>query len=413
MSAQLAASTETQDVAPGRKNSVWVLIIFTAVLVTPHDSIVSVFAVLAALAIPTWIVTCWKNSRFRKLFELAMIWLVAQLLSNLAHGYTIGGAIIGSWQPAVAIVSIGFFLWAYHQARTILPVIIVAMITQPIFFSLAQFEGTSNNPWKYIYGVPVTLVGAALLERYVPGRRLLIGLAFLAGSVFNFVVDYRSLAAELFIAAVIVVARGASRKTRARALVAGILAALLAVPLLMYAVSHGYTSEDYKRQHPTLTAPTSPKQYVMEGRPEILVSSAVISRYPLLGLGSHRTLTSQDVMAIMSTANSEHIGLSDEEQFRLFGQGANTHSLLPNAWVSAGIFAVPFWLYVIYLMGSSLIVGRRANAVLAIGTPMLVWDCFFSPWSGHYEMQLGVLVALALFVHERDREADDGETSPT
>ncbi len=150
---------------------------------------------------------------------------------------------------------------------------------------MARFQDTFTNPWKYIWGVPVCLVGAALLERYVPGRRLSIAFVFLVAATVNFVVDYRSLAGELFIAAVIMLARGASSKARARVILGALIAALVSVPLLMYAVQHGYTSEAYKRQHPTLTAPTSPKQYVMQGRPEILVSSTVIERVPLAWSG--------------------------------------------------------------------------------------------------------------------------------
>jgi hypothetical protein len=387
-----------------RASAFWVLVILSASFVTPHDSIVSLMVVLAALSAPSWWPFSEANRRYRTLTLWGSVWFIAQFISDLWHGNDMQGAVIGAWQPVVAVVTIGFMLWSFHKARSILSVVFLAMVTQPVFFHFAAFEGTSENPWKYIYGVPVCLVGAAALDRFLPGRRLVIATIFLLAAVANFVVDYRSLAGELFVAAVIMATRGASSKARARALVGGLVAATLAVPILLFAINHGYASQDYRREHPTLAAPTNPKTYVMQGRPEFLVSTSMIEAHPWTGLGSHRALSSTDIQRILTRASNENIGLSASEQFRLFGQGANTHSLLPNAWVSAGIFAVPFWLYVLYLMGGSLSVGRRPNAVLTLGAPMLLWDAFFSPWSGHYDMVLGVLVGLALYVHGQGHE---------
>lgn len=391
-------------VAQREQSHIWVPIMLTACVPTPHDSIVSVFVVLAALTVPAWWKANWRNVRFRRLTLASLVWFAAQFVSDLVHGSTPQGAVLGSWQPIVALLAIGFMAWCFHESSSTLSVVAVAMIAQPGFFYLSKINAVSDNPWKYVWAIPVSLVGAALLERTWPERRVLISLFFLAAAILNFAVDFRSLAGQFFIAAVIMIASGASRAARLRALAGGLLATILAVPLLIFVINHGYASEDYKRQHAAIVATSDPKAYLMNGRPEFLVSTSVIQHHPWLGIGSHRQLSMDDIENILIRASDEGIGLSPAEQYRLFGQGANTHSLLPNAWVSAGILAAPFWLYALYLVASAVAVGRRISALLCLGAPMLLWDSFFSPWSGHYEMVLGVLVGLALYVHQQSDE---------
>lgn len=142
---------------------------------------------------------------------------------------------------------------------------------------------------------------------------------------------------------------------------------------------------------------------LMSGRSEFFVGLTAALDKPFIGHGSHAAdVKGYRERFISKYGNDEDIYLNDIAMKRYLASGIlpriPAHSHIIAFWMWHGVFALLFWLYVLWLTGETLI--KRLGVYppyfgyLACGIPSLFWSILFSPFGGRMSISLSLCVML-------------------
>lgn len=329
---------------------------------------------------------------------LCAVWAVSQTISEfLAGGHLIAG-LLASWEPVVIALSTIAFFAIMSDVRRAIAALYVLFAADLVYYGLWLDYADLRSAWKFGFGVPLTLIVVLLTCRLKrPGPSI----ALVVLAAVNFALGFRNLGGVCFLAGIVLSLMRVDRR-RAGSNVKAIAAAVVGLALVVGAYSWlaGSGRLGLEERDKYLAQSASPAGLLFTGRPELLLSTSLLLHEPVIGIGSKRQITSDDVARFHDLSNKVGLGISAKQEERLVGSGANLHSLLFGAWVAAGVGSLPYWFWLYRTLYRSL---RGGSPLWAPALPLVVvwsllvaWDSIFSPWRPHYELHLGALSALAL-----------------
>lgn len=342
------------------------------------------------------------------LMQLGLVYFFAQILSDVWNQsayeqYSRGWARIFLF--LLNIISIYIIL---DNRRSNLILFCIGFALGRIWITYSGFDGDAI-PWKIGLAKPVALltIVICILTPGLKGRTAYTtGLVMLVLGVFDIVMDFRSHGAVLIFASVLLVGsailqkrwRG-QRKSGLRPLigmsVAGSIALLVAFQVYVYAAESGWLSENASRKYETQVRDAD-APLLVAGRSETLVYFEAIFDSIIVGHGSWP----RDIYY------AERLAIERYERRLSHGTAGVTddsiplHSHIFGSWIEAGIAGGFFWLNVVILISKSLtksFVGEsHLRPLYVYGAALLLWDVFFSPFSGFRRLETAFLTVIVL-----------------
>lgn len=321
----------------------------------------------------------------RTLVVLALVWLVAQFVSDIANDTAVDNMMRGGARALVtAILLLGFFALAGDRPRNLHAIYLA--------FAVGMLIGTVVNPseffedyrWKFGYGNGTTMlmVAAAGLAWAAGMRSVAIGICVLAG-ILNLFLGFRSMAGMAVMTGLLLglsALLGERNRGTSTLQVVVILAVLAAggvgvIELYAEAAQSGLLGQEEQEKY---LQQVDERGVLLSGRAEFPVALEAVMERPLLGHGSW--------------AANEHyaIRIWELSGFRLddipfeASDLIPSHSHLMGAWVEAGVLGALFWFYVLLLLARAFVAmvrnGAVTDPVLVFTLMNLLWAVFFSPY---------------------------------
>ena len=142
---------------------------------------------------------------------------------------------------------------------------------------------------------------------------------------------------------------------------------------------------------------------LMAGRSEFFIGLSAALDKPFIGHGSHAAdINGYRESFISKYGNAEDLLIYERALRKALKEGVlpriPSHSHIISFWMWHGIFALAFWLYVLWLIVETLI--KRLGVFppyfgyLACGIPGLLWAILFSPFGARMSVSFGLCVML-------------------
>lgn len=258
-----------------------------------------------------------------------------------------------------------------------------------------------DNPWKFSFSVPVTLILMSL--PWVYGQKRIEFAVLLGVGIVSVLSDSRSAAAMMLIAAGIVLTRRSTPGERVTGTVAPVVVRFLVICvggfyLLQAAALEGALGDG--AQVRTAEQINQSGSLLTGGRPEIGASVALLTDRPL-GYGAGALASPTEVLTAKNgMASLGYEPNNDYVELYLFGNGFEVHSLVGDLWVlfgpAGGVLAVVAVGWVVYGMVRGVARGA-ASGVLIYLALRTAWDLLFSPFPS---VMLTIMLALAIALPE-------------
>jgi hypothetical protein len=243
---------------------------------------------------------------------------------------------------------------------------------------------TLAHLWKYELSEPISIAALALCDiRWRAGRRLptFVTLAVLA--VLNVVCDFRSFAVAVLCTLLLAGIAG-TRRIRLRpvtVLALGGIPCLLLIAGFFTAARAGWLGERSMLQFRSESV--NVQTIMANGRPEGLQSLYLIAQRPY-GWGSKPDLDSVTFAGSLTFLRDHHVKIFQnlpKDWLAKANPGLAAHSSALDTVVQAGLLAVPFWGYVLFvgLRRAMLAIRTRAGPLTAFWTVAIVWNMLFEP----------------------------------
>lgn len=339
--------------------------------------VVVVAVALVARALPplTWPI--------RQLLLLAVVWFLAQLLSDLLQDTLPENMARGGGRSLVTIILVvGYFSIVADKITNIIASFISISFGLLIGYLIEPNEYAIDDPWKFGYGYSVTMfliVAARFFWTLRPHGIAIAVTVCVAASGLNFIMGFRSVAVTSFMTALLI---GLSPFGGLARRVPNVVLAFAAVVLV--AGVGGLTAAYSGWAQSGVLGDVEQEKYwnqvgsqgvLLSGRAEILVSSQAIMERPWLGFGSWAANDrySDLFKDIVGAAN---FSVLDDDLIP-------SHSHLFGAWVEGGVFAALFWIYALVLVGRAFVAMVRHaffDPVVVFVLVNVVWAILFSPY---------------------------------
>ncbi|MGI9451563.1 MAG: hypothetical protein ACR2QH_13155 [Geminicoccaceae bacterium] len=273
-----------------------------------------------------------------------------------------------------------------------------------IWITYSGFEG-DDLPWKIGLAKPVALL-VILFCIVMPGlkgsKNYLGSMLLLALGIFDIVMDFRSHGAVLIVVAVLLTSsvflRSRSRipGTKLLSSIVGLLlAGMAAFQVYVYAAESGWLSENAARKY-RAQVEDADEPLLIAGRSEVLVHFEAIFDSILIGHGSwprDRYYAEQLVIQRYERGLSNNLALPIDNAIP-------THSHIFGSWIEAGIIGGLFWANILLLITRALMRSGAGNShmrpLYLYGAVLLLWDIFFSPFSGFRRFETAFLIIIVL-----------------
>lgn len=367
-----------------------------------------VVAVIWLFSFRRFLNTWYKIPLVRQILTLGLLWLIAQVGSDIYRGTPSVDYLRGWLKILVLLATYTTFAVIVGGNFKRAAALIAGMMLQPV---LKQFIYHIDLPaYKFIYG-PLISAGTFGLLGLFGGRSRWPIIFPIGAGILALFLDCRSLAGITLSAAAYysLLNLGLLREEkgwRARVLL-GAVWALFSISLIsLYSslASKGYLTESAQEKFEQQVG-ESGKFSILSGRNEIYFSVPKIIRSPIIGWGSW----ANDAEYV--AARSEAMGLDPVRAVAETGGLIPTHSHFFGAWLEAGIFGAIFWGYVLFLCLRILASGwlsafPRLSGLLSFILVLLAWNILFSPFGGERRVNNGLYIWLITLIiaSGRDRE---------
>ena len=370
----------------------------------PHEIPISYVA--AVLLLPVSVVALWK---YRGALPIALL-SVAAAVSGLV--LTVNASGLGQTDHGLASIHTGqvlgiplismTLLWARSVIGTRNMVLMYAL---GMFASLTLAGINPANPWKFSFSVPVLLLVLSLPKVY---RHRSVEIVLLLGlATFSVMNDSRSAAAQMLIAAVLLLAQGARRRNRAtrtrgrssRVLIRIGVLGLASVYLLQQAIVEGTVGTEVQER--TIKQIDNSGSLLLGGRPEAGATAKLLIDQPW-GYGSGTLASHHNYQVALNGMTA--LGYDPDGRYiqvYMLNRGFEVHSFGGDLWINFGVIglvlAVVLALYLVFGIART-ISTRMATGVLLYLALRSIWDLAFSPMISTMDtlpLTLAVILALA------------------
>lgn len=342
----------------------------------------------------------------RKILFFAIIWLLAQILSDVYQAtpfedYARGWAKISFF--AMNVVAI-YQMTKNSERRVLLFIIAFAVgeLLGLIWFPNVYFE--AGRVWKFGYAMPLATLLILLSSK--SRFRLLPVLVLASLSVLNLFLDYRSLAGFCMVAALITLYSMLNRSRKEEAIrriafikifknIAWSGAAILLI--IGFVVLYQYSEEfELGTQLGSEWARYGVDRNPLYGRIEFFVGLQAAMDSPLIGHGSW----AKDISyALLAQALAVDVGKSTGP---VLDELIPTHSYFVGAWVEAGLVGALFWLYIFFhsirALVNSVNVVPHLVAIISFYLVGFLWAVPFSPFGASTRITAAINIILVNFI---------------
>lgn len=358
--------------------------------------------VLCIALLPVLMLFALKDRMLRVLWAVAALWAGGQLLSDFVHGTQLGSqpTLVA---PAAALVAT-FMAWAVSSARVPASSLLLAGALGWVALEVLVGDAfVRGNGWKYGLALPVGLAVLAAGERFrfTTKTQVLVLLGLSGASVVS---DARFATGVFLITAILIVLfrplrNGEGRRSRWALAVAG--AALLSVYLVYpaAAASGALGTRAYAQQ---VQYDDKGANFILATRLEMPQMLLLATRNLPLGVGANGAVSSTDVSDALQFVDQFVAPLSPLDVSYLTGSnqggsGYKSHSAALASVLYAGVFAAPFWLFLIWKASGGLYrVGRGVHEFgagpLVFLTIFVGWELLFSPLTNRMHVELALLL---------------------
>ncbi|MDZ4255622.1 MAG: hypothetical protein U1A72_23890 [Sulfuritalea sp.] len=377
--------------------------------------------ILLAIAFPFVFLT-----RGRKLAEplprlfllLAGLWLFGQVATDVYRESSFNDYARGWAKITLTIINFSaLYLLVDGKPKRLILFIAGMALGSLIKYFLSPSEYAVLYPWKFGYGGSITwlvvLLSVALAGKGRTGRFISLML-ILGASGLNIYMGFRSLGGILFVVALYMMSQVLGRRQNARdnrnwqrrglvvALVSG-FALWSAIELYSSAAESGLLGWEAQQHYEGQSS--GAYGLILGGRSEAFGSIPAIMDSPVLGHGSWAQNCAYAYLRWETAESFGYSSIGSDDSCLI-----PAHSHLLGAWVEAGILGVPFWLWVMFLTGRTLLYtfdnrSKFVPLILFIGF-ILIWDILFSPFgaAGRFVTPL-FIIAMAVFLKPYQAES--------
>lgn len=367
-----------------------------------------IFLPLAAIFIVIMKGKISLNKYMQSILVLLILYLVAQIFSDLWNDvdydqYSRGWARIFLFM--VNILSIYILI---DNKRAHLMLFVVGIALGRIITTLSGIED-GTFPWKIGLSKPVALiviVSCISLPWLKSRRAYLATFTIMCLGLFDIVMDFRSHGFVLIGVAALLLGSAAVRRGVKRQgvgglrpifgiSIAGLIAAFSAFQFYILAAESGWLSERATRKF-EMQVEEADAPLLVAGRSETLVYFEVIFDSILIGHGSWPR---DPYYAGKLVTERYEMGLSHSLS-RPANDSIPIHSHFFGSWIEAGLIGASFWGYVLFLIAKSVMKSSIGNSPMRplylYGAVLLIWDIFFSPFSGFRRLETAFLIVVVL-----------------
>jgi hypothetical protein len=350
------------------------------------------------------------------------------VIASLTVG-DIAGLLGGAARVTFLIADISaILLWlAASKDRSIaLARLIFALAAGVLLYNVLAQPRFEDDPWKFGYGIPVTLIAIALAVKAVSkGRSRTAFILVLAFAALNLVLFFRSMGLILLSAAMLTLIYRCRRGHKP--LGPASLAILCALSFLFVtgyglAAYDGYLGQAAQLKiHQQVGKSVTPYRILVSGRKELATSIVLLWRSPLQGVGADHHLTAAESNEMIDVFASRGFPLTPTDVRRISpGSEYIAHSAVFAAWLEAGVLGLPAAIAITITLVRAVLrrpaVGGIASTALIINS---AWGLFFSPAGGIARVLLAVGIAIALIqlwtseIHPAVRHRTRPESCPS
>lgn len=343
-----------------------------------------------------------KDGFLRIIWILAGAWSTAQVISDWTHGTEMFSAPTFAGLAAALLATA--LKWITTEFNISPPAILLTVGIGWTCLEIVTGETiSSSNPWKYGLATPivVTIIAFAYFRKFRVRSIVLLLLALAAASL---LFDSRFETGLLAITAVslIVSTRQEQIKKPMRLRIVLLIAAAFGLYLAYPSIALSGIIGDRALQQQLLYVSRG-TNFLLGTRLEFPQMLFLVSQNPWLGIGSYAHISSGEAYAALGFLNSNVSPLNNNEVQYLLNPvegypGYNSHSSAMAAALFAGIWALPFWIFVIggAITGIKRFLEGRAMApaLFVYMCGLTLWDAVFSPLSTRGHVSLAVTIFL-------------------
>lgn len=347
---------------------------------------------------------CWKNRYVRKFVFLLLLWLLAIVLSDAYNNSELVNFLKGFFNVVIILVLLPVVYWAlYDKPERLIYFLIGAGISKIIsyyFIELHHFDTVFNaQMWKVYAYLPITIGVSGFL--YYKGRKwiaIFLMEGFALWTLFN-LSRHVFLITTIAICLLLIINNGKVQKTYdyIRIPTSKVVKMLLVAAIGFVGVKYGYETLATngalgERAYVKYMSQKNSKMGLASGRGDFVQAVFAISKEPIWGYGSYAKNTDHFFREFNKAAD-----LGVRNTGKVEPSHMPTHSYILGAWVSAGILAVPFWIYALYLSISflfrySCFDARMALVNLEFGC-LMIWNILFSPFQNRLDFLFFMIIA--------------------
>lgn len=348
-----------------------------------------------------------------KFLALAGLWFAGQLFTDLVRGTSVHLLAKGWALILFTMVNFAALWMLVTNRRRVLLALSGATTGLILQYALDPVGVSRGYPWKFGYGLAITFAVVLLVTVLRLGPTVGIGAMALLGTL-NAVQGFRSLAGICLATAGLLFLhqKGAVRPRITPARAGTLLVALCATAYLLqilYAsvAAQGVLGVQERTKYEQQIGTLGP---LVGGRPDVVFATVAVAQSPLLGHGSWAQRTYEiDDPAIDFLFQNGYRYLRPVTS----NPDANvipTHSHVLNAWVTAGMLSLPFWIWAFSVPLRALMTTFASPSTAVLATFIscsLLWDFLFSPFGASRRLTVPLLLISLVILTRHGSKAEE------
>lgn len=376
--------------------------------VYPAEIVLSVIAVAAFLAgrhrkqyLPRWFLAS------------LMLWVLGTILSDLINGSSTADIMRGMARVAFFGLNVYGLISLIGGRRAVIYIGWLGLsFSGMVAFLLAPNAASLDQPWKFAFGLPTTIIVILWLTQSGRESKLTIPLLLVLAAI-HFAAGARGLAIMTLVSSVVLAARIPKRWNPDRAMrvpIRPVILSISSIAVIVWLVEIYDNlalkgSFGFNAQQKAFYQSTGDFGSIVSSRSEFLLSVLSIGDNPVFGGGSYSVASDavvSEVSSIFSELGYENIA------HRLLIEVPPYHSVLLGQWAENGILSAILWVGVlaIFTKGLLLVMYRKCREpVLVCFISILgIWDLFFSPFGADRRMWLALTIATVYILTRPKRD---------
>jgi hypothetical protein len=369
----------------------------------------------------------------KKLFTLGVLWLFAQVITDLIRGtpfqdYSRGWAKITFFMLNFAAL----YMLLYNNRRRLILFALGLVFSGFLAYKFkidSPFSYARSYPWKFGIGSPITFLMVLLTTiSFVYRVRFLPSLILASLAILNLYLGFRSLAGICFLAGVYTFIQqrfvgNVNVRVKPSLKKIALISFLFFGAAIFFIKSYEYAAENYwlgekARDHYRFQS-AGDFGIILGGRGALYSAVRAITDSPLIGHGSW----AKNTYYVDVLLDLQKYGYKIRSLDSLYRSGLiPTHSHLLGGWVEAGILGAVLWGWVLLLIAKVLLhqynIKNPLTTLIAYIGISLVWDVMLSPFGAERRLITAfflvlLMSALAIFKPHEHYAVADNASNPS